>query len=90
MADLNDDRNVNPMIYDAMCELETRISGQYVAWKREAKTEEEAEYWQREILRLSQEVQAVDIDSQSAIDAKRAELRELFASLPDEAPEVGL
>ncbi len=90
MANLDDDQNVNPMIYDAMRELENRIRGEYVAWQDQAKTPEEAEYWQREILRLSKEVRAVDINSQSAIDAKRAELRELFASLPDQAPEVGL
>ncbi|WP_029067973.1 hypothetical protein [Jonesia quinghaiensis] len=85
--DVDDDRVFDPMIYDAMREFATRISGQYVAWKREAKTTEEAEHWQREMLRFNAEVRAVDHRSKSAIEAKRAELRELWASLPVDAPK---
>ena len=83
---VDDDRVFNPMIYDALLEFATRISGRYVAWKREAKTTEEAEHWQREMFRFNAEVRAVDHRSKSAIEAKRAELRELWDSLPVDAP----
>jgi hypothetical protein len=75
------------MIYDALLELATRISGRYVAWQDQASTAEAAEHWQREMFRLNAEVQAVDHRSKSAIEAKRAELRELLASMPVHAPE---
>ncbi|WP_029067969.1 hypothetical protein [Jonesia quinghaiensis] len=84
---VDDDRVFNPTIYEAMRELATRISGRYVAWQRAAETPQEAEHWRRVMYRLSAEVRAVDFDSRSAIEAKRAELRELWASLPVDAPK---
>ncbi len=84
---VDDDRVFNPMIYDALLEFATRISGQYVAWQDQAETAEEAEHWQREMYRFNAEVRDVDHRSKSAIEAKRAELRELWASLPVDAPK---
>lgn len=84
----DDDQVFDPMIYDAMRELATRVSGVYIGWRREARTEAEAEHWLGESVRVTREVRAVDRYSKSAIDAKRAELRELLASLPEHAPAV--
>lgn len=85
---LDDDYNDNPMLYDALCELATRIGGRYVYWMRSAETEAEREHWFAECIRVNREARAVDPYSISAVTAKRAELRALFASMPDEAPPL--
>jgi hypothetical protein len=82
----DDDHDFDPMIYDAMRELATRVSGQYIAWKREARTAEEAAHWQAEAGRIAREVRSVDTRSRRAIEAKRAELRDVLAGMPEHAP----
>ncbi|MFK4761710.1 hypothetical protein ACI3KS_12305 [Microbacterium sp. ZW T5_45] len=84
----NDDQTFDPMIYDAMRELETRIGGTYIAWAREAATPAEAAHWKNEMYKLSDEVRAVDSRSRSAINAKREQLSVLLASLPVHAPAL--
>lgn len=81
-------QDFNPMVYDAMREIANRIVGRYIAWKREAATEAQAAHWQAEAGRLAREVREVNPYDQAAVDAKRAELRERFAALPERAPEL--
>lgn len=78
----------NPMLYDALLELSTRIRGRYLAWAREAATEHAAQHWRDAGIEVHRQVDEVDWRSKSAIEAKRTELRALFASMPTEAPEI--
>jgi hypothetical protein len=83
-----DDRDFDPMIYDAMRELATRIGGRYVFWADQASDPVVERYWLEESYRVDRGVRAVDTRSKSAIEAKRRELREHFAQMPENAPEV--
>ncbi|MDO4241181.1 MAG: hypothetical protein Q4C71_01445 [Microbacteriaceae bacterium] len=78
----------DPMVYDALRELCTRISGRYVAWEYAAKSKAEEEHWEQERFRLNAEVRAVDPNSFEQIQAKRLELRERYAALLATAPEL--
>lgn len=78
----------DPMVYDALLELTTRIGGQYVEWERQATALEEQEHWKQAGIALRAQVRAIDPDDVAAIEAKRLELRELFQSLPETAPTV--
>lgn len=83
----DDDKNFDPMIYDVLREMETRIGGRYNAWADNASTPEEERHWLDEAEKVFRQVRAVDHNSRSAIEAKRAELRELWATMPGEAPD---
>lgn len=87
---VDDDQDFDPMIYDAMRELATQVSGRYIEWKRAARTEAEAAHWQAEAGRVGREARAVDTRSRKAIEAKRAEFRQLLATMPLQAPELDL
>lgn len=78
----------DPMVYDALLELTTRIGGQYVEWEHQATALEEQEHWKQAGIALRAQVRAIDPDDVAAIEAKRLELRELFQSLPETAPTV--
>ncbi|MFT4050620.1 MAG: hypothetical protein QM677_00040 [Microbacterium sp.] len=80
------DQTFNPMCYDAMLELATRIGGRYNAWADEAGRSASATHWRNAGIELRRQVRDVDAHSQSAIEAKRAELRELWATMPAHAP----
>ena len=82
------DQVFNPMSYDAMLELATRIGGRYNAWADEAGQSASAVHWRNAGIELRRQVRAVDSHSQSAVEAKRAELRELWATMPVHAPEL--
>ena len=78
----------DPMIYDALLELETRISGRYLAWVRQEETTETKNYWRDKARTLYREVHEVDSFNESQIQAKRQELRELWRSMPVDAPRL--
>lgn len=78
----------DPMVYDALLELTTRIGGQYVEWERQATALEEQEHWKQAGIALRAQVRAIDPDDAVAIEAKRLELRELFQTLPETPPAV--
>jgi hypothetical protein len=83
-----DARDADPMAYDALRELEARVRACYLSWADEARTHREEQHWLDAVLRLSREVRAVDSRSRSAVEAKRAELRELLAAMPLRAPAL--
>ena len=83
---MDDDQVFDPMIYDAMRELATRVGARYVAWADAARTATEAAHWQAEVGRIGREVRSVDTNSRRAIEAKRAELRAQLAAMPEHAP----
>ena len=78
----------DPMVYDTLLELTTRIGGQYVEWERQATALEEQEHWKQAGIALRAQVRAINPDDAMAIEAKRLELRELFQSLPETPPAV--
>ena len=78
----------DPMVYDALLELTTRIGGQYVEWERQTTALEEQEHWKQAGIALRAQVRTIDPDNVAAIEAKRLELRELFQSLPETPPAV--
>lgn len=79
----------DPMVYDALLELTTRIGGQYVEWERQATALEEQERWKQAGIALRAQVRAIDPDDVVAIETKRLELRKLFQSL-DEQQRLGV
>lgn len=87
-AQNDDDYLDNPMIYDALLELATRIGGRYVFWEDQASDSISKAHWRDAGIELRRQVWEVDSYSKSAVEAKRAELRELWASMPEDAPEV--
>lgn len=89
-AQNDDDRVLDPMILDALFELETVIASRYLRWMNEAKTDEEVEHWRQEMYRISDEVKEVDYRSRSAIEALRSKLREHYHSMGDTAPNFAL
>lgn len=59
-----------------------------MAWAEAAKTQVEDDHWQEAWLKVGEDSEAVDPDSRRAVEARIKELRELFASLPREAPPL--
>ncbi|MGP9529444.1 hypothetical protein [Glutamicibacter sp. AOP5-A2-18] len=84
----NDDQNFDPMIYDVMRELSTRVAGRYVAWEDQASNDGEANHWREEWLRVEKEAREVNPRSRAAIEAKTAELRQVLLELPVDAPTL--
>ena len=78
----------DPMIYDALLELATRIGGRYIAWADRAQSEVEAKRWLDLETEMQRGVRQVDSFNESQIQAKRQELRELWHSMPVEAPRL--
>lgn len=76
------------MSYEVMREGASLIQGRYIAWANAADDPETEKYWLGKALQVARDVQQVDPYDEAAITAKRAELRELFRSLPVEAPTV--
>ena len=76
------------MSYDVMRETANQIRGRYIAWDNAADDSETEQYWLEQASQVTREVRQVDPYDEEAIMAKRAELRELFRSLPAEAPAV--
>ncbi|MDO5066392.1 MAG: hypothetical protein Q4D96_03835 [Propionibacteriaceae bacterium] len=76
------------MSFDIMKEMATRVCGRYIAWANAASDPETEQYWLEKALQVAADVRQVDPYDEAAITAKRAELRELFRSLPIEAPAV--
>lgn len=76
------------MSYDVMRETANQIRGRCLAWANQAETPEAEQHWVEKSLQISKDIQQVDPYDEAAIDVKRAELRELFRSLPAEAPAV--
>ena len=76
------------MSFDIMKEMATRVCGRYIAWANDAADSETEQYWLEQASQVTREVRQVDPYDEEAIMAKRAELRELFRSLPTEAPAV--
>ena len=66
------------MAYDALHELCSRIGGHYVMWA----------YWIRQAAQLRQEAWEISPEDHAAVAAKRAEWRQLFQSLPEQAPVI--
>lgn len=79
----------NPMSYDALLELATRIGGRYNAWADEAGDSDTAAHWRKAGIELRRQMRAVDPHSQSAIETKRTELRELWTTMTVHGPERG-
>ena len=78
----------DPMIYDALLELATRIGGRYVAWADRAQSEAEARHWLDVAAEMRRGVRQVDSFNEAEIEAKRQELRELWRSMPVDAPQL--
>ncbi|MDZ8173227.1 hypothetical protein [Microbacterium xanthum] len=76
----------NPMAYDALLELATRIGGRYVSWVDQAPTDAAGRHWTYAHIEMQRQVRQVDPNDAEAIEAKRAELRELWATMPAQAP----
>lgn len=88
MTDRDEHRAFDPMSYDALLELTTRICGRYIAWADRAPSEAAGLHWQNAAVELQRQVRLVDPNGQAAIEAKRAELRELWATMPAQAPTL--
>ncbi|MFC7582289.1 hypothetical protein ACFQ23_05565 [Schaalia naturae] len=86
MATNEDTRTFNPMAYDVLLELATRIGGQYVAWAEEAPSEASGRHWRNAGIEMQRQVRAVDPHSRSAIESKTEELRAMLATMPAHAP----
>lgn len=84
---VDDDQDFDPMIYDAMRELATQVSGRYIEWADAATDSETEKHWMSEAVRIGREARAVDTRSRKAIEAKRAEFRQLLSTMPLQAPE---
>lgn len=78
----------SPVAYDVMRELATRLSGEYVAWMREASDEVARAHWREQHFRVMDEVDAVDSSDNAAIATHTEKLRREIAGLPECAPEV--
>lgn len=76
------------MSFDIMKEMATRISGRYISWADAADDPETEQYWLEKAFKVAEDLREVDPYDEAAIAAKRAELRELFRSLPTEAPAI--
>ncbi|MDZ8276312.1 hypothetical protein R2Q81_10180 [Microbacterium aquimaris] len=76
----------NPMAYDALLELATRIGGRYVSWVDQAPTDAAGRHWTYAHIEMQRQVRQVDPNDAEAIEAKRAELRGLWATMPAQAP----
>lgn len=85
---MDNDRVIDPMIYDALLELATRIGGRYNAWADQASNEGVREHWRNAGIQLRQQVREVDPMSRTSIEAKRTELRALWSTMPVEAPNI--
>ncbi|PID98559.1 MAG: hypothetical protein CSA83_00630 [Actinomycetales bacterium] len=83
-----DTDQIDPMIYDTMQELATRIGSRYLIWQRSAKNAAEARHWQATGFRIMREARAVNRYSKTAIEAKRAELNAIWANMPKKAPTI--
>lgn len=86
MTDTIEGRLLNPMAYDALLELATRIGGRYVSWVDQAPTEAAGRHWTYAHIEMQRQVRQVDPNDPTAIEAKRVELRELWATMPVQAP----
>lgn len=64
----------DPMIYDAMRELATRLSGRYLALERLAKSDAEKARWRQRRQALDEEVHSVDVYSENAVVDKTDDL----------------
>ncbi|RLP07177.1 hypothetical protein [Propionibacterium australiense] len=80
------DRDFSPMLYDVMRELATQLSGRYVEWMDQARSDADEAHWRAEHLRVMREARAVDPDSRSAIEEHTAKLRAALADMPLQAP----
>ena len=76
------------MSFDIMKEMATRVCGRYIAWANQATDPAVKQHWMNQASQVTKGVQQVRAHDAEAIAAKRAELRELFHSLPVEAPAV--
>lgn len=64
----------DPMIYDSMRELATRLSGRYLALERLAKSDAEKARWRQRRQALDEEVHGVNVYSESAVVDKTDDL----------------
>lgn len=83
------DQVFDPMAYDVLLEITTRIGGQYIAWADEAPSEAVGRHWRNAGIELRRQVRQVDPNSQSAIEAKTVELCEMLETMPAHAPVMG-
>lgn len=64
----------DPMVYDSMRELATRLSGRYLALERLAKSDAEKARWRQRRQALDEEVHGVDVYSENAVVDKTDDL----------------
>ncbi len=64
----------DPMIYDAMRELATRLGGRYLTLERLAKSDAEKARWRQRRQALDEEVHGVDVYSEIAVRDKTDDL----------------
>lgn len=76
------------MSFDIMKEMATRVCGRYIAWANQATDPAVKRHWMNQASQVTQGVQQVRAHDVEAIAAKREELRQLFRSMPVEAPAV--
>lgn len=64
----------DPMVYDAMRELATRLGGRYLTLERLAKSDAEKARWRQRRQALDEEVHGVDVYSEIAVRDKTDDL----------------
>lgn len=64
----------DPMLYDAMREVATRLGGRYLALERIAKDDAEKSRWRQRRRALDQEVREVNVYSEAEVREKTDEL----------------
>ncbi len=80
---MEDDHQYDPMTYEALHDLKIALGSRYLHWSRQADTEAESEYWFRKMIELNREVQEIDENNLTAVEAKRVEMRQALAEMPE-------
>ncbi|MGV9183141.1 hypothetical protein [Arcanobacterium canis] len=83
-----DNEHIDPMEYDILLELATRIEGEYVAWAREVKGTPEEEYWWSQHAHIMALARSVDSGNPQEIRNVKEKLRTIWNNLPADRPQL--
>lgn len=76
----------DPMQYDALLELATRICGQYLEWADSSLTAEASEHWNQLCDEVGRQIRDVDSQDSSQVAARRDEFRALWEKMTTGVP----
>ncbi|MEW6872239.1 hypothetical protein V3M41_01465 [Trueperella pyogenes] len=80
--------HIDPMEYDILLELATRIGGTYMGWAYETEGVPDEQHWREEAIKVRQAVWSVDSSSASEIRRAQAQLIEICENLPHRRPRL--